>query len=220
MSSDFDLDTIEYKIILIGDSTVGKTSLVKKIIDNKFLPFNVSTIGIDQKSLLIDCELNDIKRTVSLTITDPSGQERYKAITRAFYRDIEGVILVYDLTVKTTFDSLEKWISEIKEFTNKAENEYMLFLLGTKSDLLEDQKSSFEDDIDKFCKKYNIDNLGECSCKNFSDEDFKSKLLNGIIQKLYKKIGIPKNNDDSKSIKLNAKKKKKKRAHCCGNKKN
>ena len=214
---DEDNEDILYKIILLGDSTVGKTALVKKISDNIFLPTSVSTIGMDQKTLEIECKLGNKMKKVSLTITDTSGQERYKAITRTFFKDIDGVILMYDITDKKSFKDLDYWINEVKQNTNKKENEYLNFIIGNKLDLVEENEEMrkvTEDEIKEFCDKYQGIYLGECSNKNFSSSKFKTEIFTIIISKIFDKVGIIKKSDEE-VINIKPEDIKKKKSGCC-----
>ena len=136
-----DDDIIEYKLILIGDSSVGKTCLFKKITSGIFLGKNVSTVGVDRKTLSFEYEFQEkekkVKRNVMINLTDTAGQERYKSITKSYYKGSNAVILLYDITDRKSFDHIEDWINSIKNSVdNYEESKYIVFLLGTKLDLI------------------------------------------------------------------------------------
>ena len=120
-----------YKIIMIGDSAVGKSSILNYYINNSFqLSYN-STIGIDFKSKVTNINGKDIK----LQIWDTAGQERFRSIVRSYYRSCHGAIVVFDMTVPRTLENISNWLDEI--------NNYMtpncpIVLVGNKSDLYED----------------------------------------------------------------------------------
>ena len=140
------------KTILIGDAYVGKTSILQVFMSNKFTTDYKCTIGVDfwVKSIYID----DIT-TVDLQIWDTCGQERFKTITRQYYSDTHGCILVFDLTKRKSFLNLEIWIDDLKNFGRL---EMTILLIGNKSDLIEAREVSKEE-IDLFLKKYNYEYL-------------------------------------------------------------
>ena len=137
MSNDFsnleinDDDIIEYKLILIGDSSVGKTCLFKKITTGIFLGKNVSTVGIDRKTLQFEYEFDEkekkVTRSVIINLTDTAGQERYKSITKSYYKGCNGVILLYDITDRKSFEHLEDWINSIKNSVGNLKKVNILF---------------------------------------------------------------------------------------------
>jgi len=120
-----------YKIIMVGDSTVGKSSILNYYINNSFQLSHNSTIGIDFKSKVTNINGKDIK----LQIWDTAGQERFKSIVRSYYRSCHGAIVVFDMTVPKTLENVSNWLDEI--------NNYMMpncpiVLVGNKSDLYGD----------------------------------------------------------------------------------
>ena len=194
-----DDDIIEYKLILIGDSSVGKTCLFKKITTGIFLGKNVSTVGIDRKTLQFDYEFDEkgkkVTRSVIINLTDTAGQERYKSITKSYYKGSSGVILLYDITDRKTFDHLEDWINSIKNSVgNFEESKYTIFLLGTKVDLVNENKKQREVTIEEAqekCKQFELEWGGECSSKDFSEEQYK-EIIKGFVKKIYERIGYNK----------------------------
>lgn len=119
--------TYKFKIPLVGDGGVGKTSLIIKFVENTFRHEYKSTIGVDifTKSLKID------KDDVLLTLWDIAGQERFKVIRKGFFDGAAGAIIVYDITRKETFDNIENWISEVQEYSGKIP----MVICGNKKDL-------------------------------------------------------------------------------------
>ena len=101
------------KIVLVGDSGVGKTSLLARYVDEAFSESHVSTIGVDFKQKQVKSD----GKFVNMTIWDTAGQERFRTITSSYYRGAKGVVVVYDVTQKRTFDRVEKWITEAMEYT-------------------------------------------------------------------------------------------------------
>ena len=206
---------IEYKFILIGDTSVGKTCLFKKITSGICLSKNVSTVGIDRKAFSFDCEFDDkgnkISKNVIINLIDTAGQERYQSITSNYYKGSNGVILIYDITDKKSFDHLNNWIENIKNIIDKKES--LIFLLGTKKDLA-DQENQEErnrqvtvEEAQNKCKELDLEWGGECSSKDFSDQQYK-ELFKEFTLKLYSKIGFVQRQTIN-NLDVHAKKKKK-----------
>ena len=118
---------VDFSIILVGDSYVGKTSILKKFIDDEFNEETKCTISVDFrcKNLKIDKNLY-----ASLKIFDTAGQEKYRSLTKSYYRQAQGIILVFDLTNEISFSKLNKWINEINENTENV----VIILVGNKAD--------------------------------------------------------------------------------------
>ena len=127
MSDNDDYDLI-FKLILIGDSGVGKTNILSRYINNEFSMATKSTVGVEFGSKII--KQND--KTIKIQIWDTAGQERYKSITTAYYKGAKGAFVVYDITRRETFNNVNKWIGDLK--TSGNEDVYIL-LIGNKSDL-------------------------------------------------------------------------------------
>ncbi|CAF4988266.1 unnamed protein product, partial [Rotaria socialis] len=100
-----------FKLLLIGDSGVGKTCVLLRFCDSAFSTTFISTIGIDFKIRTIDLD----GRKIKLQIWDTAGQERFKTITTAYYRGAMGIMLVYDITSEKSFDNIKNWIRNIEE---------------------------------------------------------------------------------------------------------
>eukprot|EP00826_Nyctotherus_ovalis_P036629 TRINITY_DN3268_c0_g1_i17.p1 TRINITY_DN3268_c0_g1~~TRINITY_DN3268_c0_g1_i17.p1 ORF type:complete len:207 (-),score=69.95 TRINITY_DN3268_c0_g1_i17:55-675(-) len=129
------------KIILIGDSGVGKTSLMQRFVANKFLSQYKATIGADfsSKDILID------DKSVTIQVWDTAGQERYQSLGVAFYKGAECCLLVYDITNAKSFNSLETWKSEfIKQASPKNPDTFPVIVLGNKADRDGERKVPFE----------------------------------------------------------------------------
>ncbi|KAH8520033.1 hypothetical protein Peur_038927 [Populus x canadensis] len=117
-----------FKIVLIGDSAVGKSQLLARFARNEFSLDSKATIGVEfqTKTLVID------HKTVKAQIWDTAGQERYRAVTSAYYRGAVGAMLVYDITKRQSFDHVAKWLEELRDH---ADNNIVIMLIGNKSDL-------------------------------------------------------------------------------------
>ena len=121
--------THTFKILTIGESGVGKTCILRRFVENKFLKTHLATIGIDFRTKVIHVCGKDIK----LKIWDTAGQERYHNITTQIFKGSDGIILVYDVNEEITFSKIRDWIEQIK--SNICENEITLVLVGNKCDI-------------------------------------------------------------------------------------
>jgi small GTP-binding protein len=117
-----------YKVVLIGDSGVGKSNLLSRFTRNEFNLETKSTIGVEFATRSIQAD----NKTIKAQIWDTAGQERYRAITSAYYRGAVGALLVYDIAKNVTFKNVERWLAELRE--NAAGN-IVIMLVGNKSDL-------------------------------------------------------------------------------------
>jgi len=119
-----------FKIVLVGDSGVGKSNLLSRFTRNVFTTDEKSTIGVEFATRILP--MPDNKR-IKAQIWDTAGQERYRAITHAYYRGALGAILVFDVTRKSTFDNIARWVRELRDHANK---DIVLILVGNKADLV------------------------------------------------------------------------------------
>ncbi|KAI3865061.1 hypothetical protein MKX03_017691 [Papaver bracteatum] len=117
-----------FKIVLIGDSGVGKSNILSRFTRNEFCLESKSTIGVEfaTRTLQVD------GKTIKAQIWDTAGQERYRAITSAYYRGAVGALLVYDTTKRQTFDNVQRWLRELRDH---ADSNIVILLAGNKSDL-------------------------------------------------------------------------------------
>ncbi|KAA3467705.1 Ras-related Rab11B [Gossypium arboreum] len=125
--ADDDYDYL-FKLVLIGDSGVGKSNLLSRFTKNEFNLESKSTIGVEfaTRSIRVD------DKVVKAQIWDTAGQERYRAITSAYYRGAVGALLVYDVTRHITFENVERWLKELRDHTD---SNIVIMLVGNKADL-------------------------------------------------------------------------------------
>ena len=118
----------KFKVVVVGDSGVGKTNLIHRFVNNTFNKDSKATVGVEflSKTFVINKEIFKIE------IWDTAGQERYKAITAAYYKGAKGAMIVYDVTNQNSFDNVNRWSSEIRE---KASKNINLIMVGNKTDL-------------------------------------------------------------------------------------
>ncbi|KAE8723899.1 Ras-related protein YPTC6 [Hibiscus syriacus] len=127
-----------FKVVLIGDSGVGKSNLLSRFTRNEFCLESKSTIGVEFATRTLQVE----GRTVKAQIWDTAGQERYRAITSAYYRGALGALLVYDVTKPTTFENVNRWLKELRDH---ADPNIVIMLIGNKTDLKHLRAVSTED---------------------------------------------------------------------------
>lgn len=127
-----------FKVVIIGDSGVGKSNLLSRFTKNEFSLDSKSTIGVEfaTRSIRVD------DKVVKAQIWDTAGQERYRAITSAYYRGAVGALLVYDVTRHVTFENLERWLKELRDHTDA---NIVIMLVGNKSDMRHLRAVSTED---------------------------------------------------------------------------
>jgi len=146
-----------FKVLLIGDSGVGKSSLLLKFTDRVFTDHYISTIGVDFKIQTL--QMDD--KIIKLQLWDTAGQERFRTITTSYYRGAHGIIIVFDITDKESFANIKTWMTEIDRF---ASDNVCKILIGNKSDLEKQRQVSKEYDKE-LANKYKIDYI-EASAKD------------------------------------------------------
>ena len=130
---------VSLKFLLLGESGVGKSSLMLRFTEDELNPKIVPTIGLDFKVKVMDC----MGYSVKLSIWDTAGQERFNYITSTYYRGSHGVILVYDLTSRISFEKLNHWLLEESRY--RRENNTVKLVVGNKRDLSESREVSYEE---------------------------------------------------------------------------
>ncbi|XP_034735336.1 ras-related protein Rab-19 [Etheostoma cragini] len=127
-----------FKIILVGDSDVGKTCVVQSFKSGIFIEKQQNTIGVDFTVRTLDIDGKKVK----MQVWDTAGQERFRTITQSYYRSAHGAMVAYDITRRTTFESVPHWIREVEQFGAAS---VVLILIGNKSDLQAQRQVLFED---------------------------------------------------------------------------
>ncbi|XP_038619859.1 ras-related protein Rab-26 [Tachyglossus aculeatus] len=149
LSSSGEFYDVAFKVMLVGDSGVGKTCLLVRFKDGAFLAGSfISTVGIDFRNKVLN--VDGVK--VKLQIWDTAGQERFRSVTHAYYRDAHALLLLYDVTNKASFDNIQAWLAEIQEY---AQQGAVLMLLGNKVDSAQDRAVRREDG-EKLARGYEV----------------------------------------------------------------
>ena len=132
-------DEYVYKVLLLGDTTVGKTCFLMKYTDKTFQDIHMATIGLDYR--LKSMKLKSGKN-IKLQIWDTAGQDRFRAITKNYYKGSHGIILIYDVTNVQTFENVKQWVSQIRE---EASANVIIYIAGNKIDMEEERKVNKEE---------------------------------------------------------------------------
>ncbi|KAB2021600.1 hypothetical protein ERO13_D07G140700v2 [Gossypium hirsutum] len=137
-----------FKVVVIGDSAVGKSQILSRFAKNEFCLDSKSTIGVEFQTRTVTIKTKVIKAQ----IWDTAGQERYRAVTSAYYRGALGSMLVYDISKRQSFDSLARWVEELRA---NADNSIVIMLVGNKADLV-DQRAVPTEDAVEFAKEQGL----------------------------------------------------------------
>ncbi|KAK9162038.1 hypothetical protein Syun_002940 [Stephania yunnanensis] len=162
-----------FKLLLIGDSSVGKSCLLLRFADDSYVDSYISTIGVDFKIRTVEKD----GKTIKLQIWDTAGQERFRTITSSYYRGAHGIIIVYDVTEMESFNNVKQWLSEVDRY---ASDNVCKLLVGNKCDLV-DQKV-----VDTEVAKAFADELGipflETSAKESINVEQAFLIMSGEIK--------------------------------------
>ena len=146
----FDEADYVLKVLIIGDSGVGKSCLLNKYVDDIYIDHHLTTIGVDFKIKTIDVN----GKIVKLQIWDTAGQERFRVITTSYYRGASAVLAVFDLTSRESFENLEVWLEQVYKLTETAVIRPTIIIVGTKSDKVDKNKYAVNpEDIHNFCEE-------------------------------------------------------------------
>ena len=138
------------QLLIIGDSSVGKTSLITRYTNGTFKEEYLATVGLDYYSK--EEVINN--KTINIKLWDTAGQERYKSLTQNYFKNAEGVLLTYDITNSESFDNLKEWISSIKKNMEGKDIFIPVIIIGNKIDM-EDSRETSKEDAEKFAKENN-----------------------------------------------------------------
>jgi len=196
-----------FKLLIIGESGVGKTCLLLRFTDDSFTANHLTTIGIDFKIKIINLE----EKLIKLQIWDTAGQERFRTITKTYYKGAHGIILTYDVTDENSFKNIRTWVKQIEQ---NAQNSVCKVLVGNKCDR-DDRKVSLDEGA-KLAKEFNMQFFETSAKTNYNVNETFTYLTREI---LVSSEGGNNNNTDTKkkNIDLNEKpdEEKKKKKECC-----
>ena len=192
---------ILYKILLLGDWSVGKTCFLMRYMDNTFNDIHLSTIGIDYKFKYLTL---DNGQPLKIQIWDTAGQERYKSITKSYLKGANGIIIVYDVTNQKSFEGVQNWVKQIKE---KVSSRVCVALAANKIDKNEEREVSTEEG-ETFGKENDFPYY-ETSAK---DGIGINECFNNMIKQIYQNYGNSPVND---YVSINNNEKKESKKGCC-----
>ena len=186
-----------YKILLLGDTSVGKTCFFMQYVDNTFHEVHISTVGLDNK--VKDVQLDD--KVYKVQIWDTAGQDRFRSITKNYFKGAHGIVLLYDITNKVSFENVRNWLKQIKE---EVDDNVCIILVGNKIDL-EDKRQVTKEEGENMAEEYGLMHF-ECSAKTGENihESF-NELLKKTVENFSKVVD---------NIQLRKSKKKNKK-NCC-----
>lgn len=179
------------KILIIGESGVGKSSLLLRFTDDLFDPQQAATIGVDFKVKTLEVEGNKAK----LAIWDTAGQERFRTLTPSYYRGAQGAILVYDVSSRDTFSKLNVWLNELETFANKPD--IVKMLVANKVDK-QNREVTKEEGL-KFARKHSMLFI-EASAKTKEGVQI---AFEELVQKILQTPGLWENKANSLNINAN-----------------
>jgi small GTP-binding protein len=188
-----------FKILLLGDSEVGKSCFLMRYSDNVFVENYITTIGLDYKLKTVKL---DSGKTIKVQLWDTAGQDKYRTIAKNYYKGSHGILLLYDITKITSFENRREWIRDIKE---EVSEKAIIFLIGNKIDLTDNRKISKEKG-EELAEEYKIP-FFEASAKSGENVDEVFKALYKKISEVYGDL------EREKGSKLN--KKNKNKGICC-----
>ena len=204
-----------YKVIIIGDTAVGKSNILSRYVKDEFSSNSKSTVGVE-----LGIKFLKIKNTkTKIQIWDTAGQERYRAITSSYFKGSNGCFIVYDITNEASFNNIENWYEQIQKETS---SDLPILLVGNKCDLEDERKVPIEKGKEK-AKNLNCAFFETSALKKINID----KIFEELVNNIYEKTGGNKNDDDinielikdDKGISLNDDKndeKGSKKGGCCG----
>ncbi len=179
--------------MLLGDTCVGKTCLIQNFVKEKFDINSISTIGHDFKTKNIEINKNGEKKSFKLKIWDTAGQERFRSIQKHYYNKVDGILFIYDITNKTSFDIIEQWYNEVKNYNDNI----IGVLIGNKTDL-EDNKTVTTEQGKELAKKLNFP-FYEC---NSVDGENVHEAFESLVKMILEEKNKNKNKETDTALKI------------------
>jgi Ras-related protein Rab-1A len=176
------------KIVLVGDSGVGKSTLLLRYCDNIYNDTYISTIGVDFRIKTIEYIKEEIKKIVKLQIWDTAGQERFKTITVNYYRHSHAIAIFFDLTDYDSFRNLNKWHNEIMNYVT---GKTIIVVVGTKSDV-KNKKQVPREEIDAFCNAHSFEYIETSSKNSMNIDNVFTKIVDQAVPLFLKETSFPK----------------------------
>ena len=191
--------TIDLKIILVGNSSVGKTSIIHKFIDRNFEEQITATVSTTFKAKKIKI---DPFTEANLRIWDTAGQERFRSLTPNYLRGSNGILVVFDLTKKNSFEELDKWMEIIRDVI--AENKIEKILVGNKTDLPEEEKVISDEMATKYADEHNMKYFSVSAKEGINIDLLFEQLGNDCIKNLQEQEKEKDKEENKKEERLSA----------------
>ena len=173
-----------YKVIIIGDTCVGKSNILSRYLKDEFREDSKSTVGVE-----LGTKFLKIKGTgAKLQIWDTAGQERYRSITSSYYKGSHGCFIVYDITSESSFENVDKWFEQAQK---EASKDVSIILVGNKCDLENERKISKEKGEEK-AKNLNCPFFETSALSKIKIDD----IFNEMVNNIFERTGGSKNEDD------------------------
>ena len=198
MNSNEDSDIV-FKILMLGDSEVGKSCFLMRYSDNVFVENYITTIGLDYKLKTIKL---DSGKVIKVQLWDTAGQDKYRTIAKNYYKGSHGILLLYDITKMSSFENIREWIQDIRQ---EVSPKSIIFLIGNKIDLTDQRKISKEQG-EELAEEFKIP-FFEASAKSGENVD---EVFKALYEKIIEVYGYL---EREKGSKLNIKQKNK--GKCC-----
>ncbi len=179
----------EIKLITLGNSEVGKSSIINQFVFKNFDKDLINTIGMDSKNYEI--KIDD--KTIKLKIWDTAGQERFRSIQKHYYNKVDGILFIYDITNKTSFDIIEQWYNEVKNYNDNI----IGVLIGNKTDL-EDNRTVTTEQGQELAKKLNFA-FYEC---NSVDGENVHEAFESLVKMILEEKNKNKNKETDTALKI------------------
>ena len=167
-----------YKVVVVGASGVGKTAIVQRLVDKTFLEEGQPTIGVELKCFQTKCGDDNIK----LNIWDTAGQEKFRAVSKAYFRNAVGAVLVFALNDRQSFEDVESWMNDVNTLCS---TNAKVLVVGNKADL-KDDRCVGEADASSFAERHGFDYLETSALDGANIEETFLRLARGIHEKVKK----------------------------------
>ena len=192
-----------FKILTIGESGVGKTCILRRFVENKFLKNHLATIGIDFKTKTLNINNQEIK----LKIWDTAGQERFRNITTQYYKGADGIVLIYDVTDDASYEKIRDWMEQILSSTKR--EDIGLVLLGNKCDM--EPRAVTEEQGNKMAEELNVSYFETSALTGQGINE----AFNELTRDIMKRKGVDNGGNEGVDLKNDNTKKKKDGNGCC-----
>lgn len=192
-----------FKILTIGESGVGKTCILRRFVENKFLKNHLATIGIDFKTKTLNINNQEIK----LKIWDTAGQERFRNITTQYYKGADGIVLIYDVTDDASYEKIRDWMEQI--LSNTKREDIGLVLLGNKCDM--EPRAVTEEQGNKMAEELKVSYFETSALTGQGINE----AFNELTRDIMKRKGVDNGGNENLELKNNISKKKKDGNGCC-----